>query len=431
MIVFRIAAISLALVGFLTPAADEQTCVAPAQHPTTPTRRPAADPLQEVESLLQKGQLAEAEQKLQPMMVDQAKNPQAWFDLGYIQSHLEKVPEAIASYKKAVELQPDWFEANLNLAVDLEKAGNSSEAVAVLKHAVELKPSSGGNQAMARAWLTLARALEANDPLGAARAYDKAAELNPADLSLVVRAGMLVERAGDLAGAEEHYQRAAKTGDAGGMAQLIDLLNKQKRFVDSETWLRKYIDQKPQDYSAIGLLGGVLMAEGKTKDAIDLLRPVNRPGLRAVNRELAEAYVDDKQYAAAIPLLQELAQGSADPEVHLRLGYALLRSLKYAEAESELLKAVQLKPDLAEGYGYLADAARQNKHYELCIRVLDARAKLQSETPGTYFLRATAYDELHMIKPAVANYKQFLSVAEGKYPDQEFQARHRLKALEH
>jgi tetratricopeptide (TPR) repeat protein len=364
-------------------------------------------------------------------MGDQATNPQAWFDLGYIQSHLGKVPDAISSYKKAVELQPDWFEANLNLGVDLERAGNTSDAVAVLKHAVELKPGSGGNQAVARAWVSLARALEPNDLAGAAKAYDKAVELNPADSSSVVRAGMLLEKAADLAGAQEHYERAAKTGDAAGMAQLIDLLNKQKRFTDSETWLRRYIQQKPEDPSALGLLGHVLIAEGKTKDAIDLLQPLSRPGLGAVNRELAEAYVDDKQYAAAIPLLQELAQASTDPELHLRLGYALLRALKYGEAESELLKAVQLKPGPVEAYGYLADAARQNKHYELCIRVLDARAKLQPDTPGTYFLRATAYDELHMTKPAVANYKQFLSVAEGKYPDQEFQARHRLKALEH
>jgi hypothetical protein len=34
-----------------------------------------------------------------------------------------------------------------------------------------------------------------------------------------------------------------------------------------------------------------------------------------------------------------------------------------------------------------------------------------------------------MYKPAAANYKLFLGVAGGKFPDQEFQARHRLKAI--
>jgi hypothetical protein len=34
-----------------------------------------------------------------------------------------------------------------------------------------------------------------------------------------------------------------------------------------------------------------------------------------------------------------------------------------------------------------------------------------------------------MYKPAAENYKLFLAAAEGKFPDQEFQARHRLKAI--
>jgi tetratricopeptide (TPR) repeat protein len=102
---------------------------------------------------------------------------------------------------------------------------------------------------------------------------------------------------------------------------------------------------------------------------------------------------------------------------------------KYPEAQTVLLKAVQLKPDLVEAYFDLGYAAEQNKNYELTIRALDARAKLQPENPATLFLRATAYDNLRMYKPAAQNYKLFLATAAGKYPDQEFQARHRLKAI--
>jgi len=36
---------------------------------------------------------------------------------------------------------------------------------------------------------------------------------------------------------------------------------------------------------------------------------------------------------------------------------------------------------------------------------------------------------LHQTKEAEKAYTAFLAVAEGKYPDQEFQARHRLIAL--
>jgi hypothetical protein len=55
---------------------------------------------------------------------------------------------------------------------------------------------------------------------------------------------------------------------------------------------------------------------------------------------------------------------------------------------------------------------------------------LQPDIPITYFLRASAYDHLKDVKQAAANYRLFLQGADGKYPDQEWQAKHRLIALE-
>lgn len=409
-----------------------QTRTAPAP-PAAQTR--AADPLEEAENLLQKQQYADAEEKLLALIKTQQKNPQAWFDLGFAQGHQGKTEDAIASYQSAVRLAPDWFEANLNLGIDLARSGKSSAAVAILKHTVELKPSSGGQTAIAKAWLTLAQTMEeeGSDPRGAAAAYDKAFELAPsADQLPIVRAGDLLEKAGDAAGAEQHYRKAAESGSAAGMAKLIDLLRAQKRFADAETWLRKYVAQNPQNEQASLQLARLLAAQGKKDDAIAIMKPLSGPtAAPALNQELAELYLDGKRYADAASLLQQALAGSPrDPVLHFDLGLALLHQLKYAEAEAELLKAVQLKSDLTDAYNPLADAAFQNKHYELCLRALDFRARTLPDTPATYFLRATAYDSLHMYKPAVANYKQFLAVAQGRFPDQEFQARHRIKAIE-
>jgi hypothetical protein len=52
------------------------------------------------------------------------------------------------------------------------------------------------------------------------------------------------------------------------------------------------------------------------------------------------------------------------------------------------------------------------------------------EIPIGFFLRATAYDHLRDYKQASLNYHRFLEGANGKYPDQEWQARHRLIAIE-
>ncbi len=424
----------LALLLSAPIAAPPQTQVFPTPKPrpaVTAEQRP--DALQEAEGLLEKQQYAEAEEKLLAQTSSQAKNPQFWFDLGFAQSHQGKTHDAIAAYRKAAELAPDWFEANLNLGVDLARSGDSAAAAIVLKHAVELKPASGGQQTLERAWVSLAQALEESDLKGAAAAYDKAGELNPADSDLAARAGSLLQKSGDLAGAEQHYRKAAEAGNAGGMAQLIDLLIAQKRFADADAWLHKYAAQNPQNAAARAQLGRLLAAEGKTADAIAMLQPLSGPAASpAINRTLAELYLDNKQYAEATPLLEQaLEKIRNDPQLHLDLGIALLHQLKYAEAEAELLKAVQLKPGLTEAYLELAYAAQQNKHYELAIRALDARAKLQPETAGTYWIRAVSYDSLGAFKPAAENYKLFLAASGGKSPDEEFKAKHRLKAIEH
>ena len=109
---------------------------------------------------------------------------------------------------------------------------------------------------------------------------------------------------------------------------------------------------------------------------------------------------------------------------------ALLRQKKFPEAQQEFLTAVKLKPDFGAAYGDLAFAAGENKDYPLTIKALDARAKFLPEIPITYFLRASAYDHLKDVKRASANYHLFLETANGKYPDQEWQAKHRLIAIE-
>jgi hypothetical protein len=64
------------------------------------------------------------------------------------------------------------------------------------------------------------------------------------------------------------------------------------------------------------------------------------------------------------------------------------------------------------------------------LQALAARATVLPNSPSSLFLEATSYDTLRENKEAAKAYRAFLAVANGKYPDQEFQARHRLVALD-
>ncbi|HEV2990685.1 MAG TPA: tetratricopeptide repeat protein [Candidatus Angelobacter sp.] len=391
-----------------------------------------ADSLQEAESLLQKQQYDLAEGRLKVVVASQPENPQAWFDLGFAENHLGKTPDAVAAYKKAVELSPKWFEANLNLGLALAQSSDLAQAANVLRNAVQFKPNSGGEQALSKAWFALGQVLEESDKKAALNAYQKSAELDPKDTEPIVAAGRMLEQSNNLADAEQQYLHAANMGDTAGVEHLIGIYLKQKRLADAETWLKKYVGEHPGHAAAQAQLAKVLAAEGKSSDAISMLESLSKSSPDpAVTRELALLYYDAKQYDAAARVLQPLVQQSgADAELHWEYGEALFHQRKYVEAEPELMKALQQKPDLAEAYGDLAFAAQQNKHYQLTLRALELRAKYLPEVPATYFMRATAYDSLNIRKLAAENYKLFLAASAGKFPDQEFQARHRLLAIE-
>ncbi|MGZ4896880.1 MAG: tetratricopeptide repeat protein [Candidatus Angelobacter sp.] len=424
--------IAIALLAGLAVPGVAQTRPSHKSHPQTATADDrAADALKDAESLLQNQQYSQAEEKLQALISTQSENPQAWFDLGFAQSHLGKNAEAITAYRKATQLDPKWFEAQQNLGLAMAKSGDLTSAATAFKTAVTLKPTIGGPQALVGAWLSLAQVTEESQPQESLAAYQKAVELDPANSEAQLGAARMAERHGNTAAAEQQYLKLAEAGNNDSVERLIGLYLKQKRYADAETWLHKYLAANPQNTAAQLQLGKLLAAEGKTQEAIATLEPVYKASPDPkVARDLASLYLETKQYSAAADLLRPLiAQNPNDAQLHLDYGSALMHQLKYSEAQAVLLKAVQLKPNLVEAYFDLGYAAEQNKNYELTIRALDARAKLQPETPATYFLRATAYDNLRMYKPAAQNYKLFLGVAGGKFPDQEFQARHRLKAI--
>jgi tetratricopeptide (TPR) repeat protein len=421
--------VAMVLAGCALPG-PSQTRPVPRPHPPTAEER-TADDLKVAESLLEKQQYAEAEEKLLALVRSQSQNPQAWFDLGFAQSHLSKNSDAVSSYRKAATLDAKWFEAQQNLGLALAKSGDLTGAATALQTAVTLKPTVGGQQALAGAWLSLAQVLEQGHPQESLAAYQKAVELAPASSEAQLGAARMTEVSGNTSAAEQQYVKLAEAGNSESVERLIGLYLKQKRYADAETWLRKYMAANPQSAAAQLQMGKLLAAEGKYKEAIAALEPAYKASPDpALAHELASLYLETKQYDNAAVLLQKLVeQTPGDAQLHFDYGSALLHQLKYPGAQAELLKAVQLKPSLNEAYFDLAYAAQQNKDYEMAIRVLDARAKLQPETPATYFLRATAFDSLKMYKPAAENYKLFLEVAGGKFPDQEFQARHRLKAI--
>ena len=51
-----------------------------------------------------------------------------------------EIEESIASYRKAIEVKPDFADAYLNLGVVLNEKGEVEESIASYRKAIEVKP---------------------------------------------------------------------------------------------------------------------------------------------------------------------------------------------------------------------------------------------------------------------------------------------------
>jgi len=247
--------------------------------------------------------------------------------------------------------------------------------------------------------------------------------------------GELYENSSRLEAARSQYLEAlaGATGGARGQALrgMVNVSIASKQYGEAEKSVRQYLATDGADAKAHLLLGRLLAAQGKNEEALAELSGAGSQSDPEVLRERAALLMAVNRDAEALPIYKQLVdENNQDAQLHYQYGLGLMHQHQWPDAERQLLAAIKLNPNLANAYGDLAVVASENQHYDLSLKALDIRTKLLGDNPGTYFLRATALDHLRRYPEATESYKQFLAAAGGKYPDEEWKARHRLIAIE-
>lgn len=414
--------------------AQDSTSHRSGRHVRVPVEDSQATELVRAEHAIENKDYAGAEGLLRTFVEKNPANYEAWFDLGFVENELGRVDESIAAYRKSVAAKPDVFESNLNLGLQLGKTGQP-DAEKFLRAATLLKPTSHADEGRYRAWLSLAETVEKSNPEEAIADLQRAETLQPKEAEPHLLAGRLLENENKFSDAEAEYKRALELDahSADAAVGLANIYMRARRFPEAEEYLRKVVAAQGDSAPVHIQLGRVLAAEGKNDAAIGELQAGVElaPGDESAQRDLAELYTTAQKNDLAEAAYRKLIVAHPNEvELRRRLGQTLLREKKFPDAEKEFMVAIKLVPGKGEAYGDLAFAASENKEYPLVIRALEARSKLLPENAMTYFLRASAYDHLRDYKKAAANFHLFLNNAGGKYPDYEWQAKHRLIAIE-
>jgi tetratricopeptide (TPR) repeat protein len=362
------------------------------------------------------------------------------YDLAFTQESLDQTSVAADTYRRSISADPRFFEPHLSLGLLLARQGQTADAREQLAAAVNLTPSEP--LLKARAYRALARLDQRTRPADASSELLEAIKLSPETPDDILLSAELAEASNDLPAAEATYRRLLVTDPKNpeALAALAHLLIQQKKPSDAETLLNTALADNSGDVTLTAQLASLYADQDKIAQALPLVETLHtsHPNDPAITRLLARLYLRNQQFDLADPLYAALiAVNPQDPTLLDDRADALIHLHRPAEAVPLLKRAIAqpnafpTKDDLGLAASHLAFAASESNDPVTTLQAIEIRDKVLAQSPASIFLAATAHDKLHHVALATSLYNQFLAVANGKFPDEEWKARHRLLTLAH
>jgi predicted Zn-dependent protease len=403
---------------------------------------PPAPAIQAANDALAANDWAKAIKLLKPLAEANPKNAQVMYDLGSAEDALDQEGPAEESYRTAILDAGGYLEPRLALGLLLARQSKMDDARAELNAAASIE--NGDKLLRARALRAVARIDQKTRPSDARNELLAALAISPETPEDTLMTAELAEGAGGggKKAAETAYKRllSERPADPDATASLAHLLMQEKRYDEAEKLLATGLASHAGDAGMSIQLAEVYVAEEKTAQALPLVEALHTANPRDANvtRLLAELYVDSKDYPRAEPLLAALAAQNprdgalvdldAEALLHQHQTLAAERILTRVVADPALFSSTE---DWGQAASDLAFAASENNEPEVVLQVLANRAKVLPSTTPILFLSAISEDKLRHVKNAIEAYKNFLAASNGANPNEEFEARHRLIALDH
>ena len=353
------------------------------------------------------------------------KDYAAHFHLALSYSMLKRDADSLAEYKKVLELKPGLYEAELNAGILLIRDKQPAAAAPYLQQAAGQKPKE------IRPRLYWAQALlESGDAAKAEEQYRAALDLDAKSAAAELGLAHARVKQGRLDDAAPHFRAAAQLDPdyRDSLLELAALYEKNHQNAEAIAIYQGF----PENAAAQEHVGQLLLESRHSADAIAPLEAAFGKDPTPANRlALATAYLFEKQYPKALPLLdQSVAAEPGNYALRMMYGRALRDAKKYDPAAQQFFEATRLKPNAREAWNELAGMLYMLERFPESLAALDRAHQLGDDTPANYYFHAITYDKLRALKPALDNYREFLARSKGEFPDEEWKARQRAKLLD-
>ena len=369
-----------------------------------------SDQVQVITSALRNHEYAKALELLRPAVQSSPKNPQLWMFQGLAYAGEGDTKSALAAYRQAVKISPDYLPA-LEGAAQIEYEAGSTEAIPLLQHILKLRPNEATSHAM------LAVLAEKSGDCNTATEHYAASEslldsqpeamqgygacllkLNETDKAIQVFQA-LVTRQPD----ESRFRRglAAVQLSAG-------------RPTDAVETLRPLLDAGP-DVSTMRLAASAYEAEKDTPSAVKLLREaiIKDPQQIPLYVDFAEIALDHQSFQAGVEMIDAglKAQPDAAP-LYLARGVLYVQLANYDKAEADFEKADKLDPQQSSGaaaQGMLAEEQNQSDP-DRALATVRAKLARQPNDAFLWYLQAAILSQ-KSVEPGTPDFQQGLNAA--------------------
>jgi len=405
----------------------------PAKPKVSAGSKNAEDPLalllQQAVQSIDKMDFAAALDPLQKYIAERPNDAYAHFQLGYAYAGLKRSQDALSEFSRAVALDPKMEPAYLNLGL-VEMQSDPAAAAEAFRHASELKPGESRPRFLEGFSLEHAGKLPE-----AIERYRAALALSPNDYEIHFALGRALLRTNDAAGAEKQFRMAiAVRGDvAAARLGLANALLEQKKYQDASGALADYLKLNPTDRAAHFDRASTLLNLNQLDDALaelDLAQAGSAPTMQTLKMR-GDIYTRQKEWSKAAEVLtQAIRQSPQDEDLARWLGHVELELRNYPAAINILGQVNHRFPKDADTLSDLANALFLNENYSAALAAMDRLDALEPPKPGSWFIRAICYDKLLRRAEAMDAYQKFLDQDNGQHDTQDFQARHRIIALQ-
>jgi len=374
---------------------------------------------------LDEGKYEAAAQAFRKVIEADAKDYFAHFNLAMALTLLERDPEAVSEYRKTLELKPGLYEAQLNGGIVLLRQKNPVEALPLLEGAAAQKPQ----EFRPRYYLAESQ-LQSGDYAKAEESYKLAIGLDAKSAGAQLGMAESLVQQGRLSDADPYFRQAAKL-DPKYRNYLLELAGLYEKASQNREAIEIY-REFPDNAAAQTRMGELLLESKQFEDAVPRLEEAYGKDPSPANRSaLAAAYVFTRKPDKALPLLeQSVAAEPGNYDLRMMYARALRDKRQFQPAASQFYAAAKLKPSEAKPWTELGGMLYMAGDLPQALAAFEQAAKNGENVAGNWFLRAIILDKLRQIKPAKDAYEHFLAMSQGKNPNQEFQARQRVRILQ-